>query len=258
MFVPLIVGLSYAFQDIQILNPFATGWVGLAHFEALLGDRIFYRALGNTLWWTGGSRHPPVRPRPRPGAAAEPPVRRPPPGPGGGVPALGGADLPVRPDLGLAVQSGDRAAAALAGGARAFCAEPYNILGDPAHRHVGADRRQRLVRRAVLRDHAARRPAGDPALALRGGGDRRGLRLAGVHQGDPAVPRADHRDHGAAAHDLDLQLRRPDRRDDQWRARQRDPDPAELHLHDRVQEAGFRLRLGDRDGAAGAAAALRR
>jgi multiple sugar transport system permease protein len=55
MFVPLIVGLSYAFQDIRILNPFATGWVGLAHFEALLRDRIFYRALGNTLWWTGGS-----------------------------------------------------------------------------------------------------------------------------------------------------------------------------------------------------------
>ena len=55
MFVPLIVGLSYAFRDIQILNPFATGWVGLAHFEALLDDRTFYRALGNTLWWTGGS-----------------------------------------------------------------------------------------------------------------------------------------------------------------------------------------------------------
>ena len=55
MFVPLIVGLSYAFQNIQILNPFATGWVGMAHFEALLGDRIFYRALANTVWWTGGS-----------------------------------------------------------------------------------------------------------------------------------------------------------------------------------------------------------
>jgi multiple sugar transport system permease protein len=55
MFVPLIVGLSYAFQNIQILNPFATGWVGLAHFETLMRDRIFYRALGNTVWWTGGS-----------------------------------------------------------------------------------------------------------------------------------------------------------------------------------------------------------
>ena len=55
MFVPLIVGLSYAFQNIQILNPFKTGFIGLAHFETLLQDRIFYRALGNTLWWTGGS-----------------------------------------------------------------------------------------------------------------------------------------------------------------------------------------------------------
>jgi len=55
LFVPLIVGLSYAFQSIQILNPFKTGWIGLAHFEALARDRIFYRALGNTMWWTGGS-----------------------------------------------------------------------------------------------------------------------------------------------------------------------------------------------------------
>jgi multiple sugar transport system permease protein len=55
LFVPLIVGLSYAFQDIQILNPFKTGWVGLAHFEALARDRNFYRSLVNTVWWTGGS-----------------------------------------------------------------------------------------------------------------------------------------------------------------------------------------------------------
>jgi multiple sugar transport system permease protein len=56
MCVPLVVGLSYAFQDIQILNPFKTGWVGFDHFETLLTkDRVFYRALGNTLWWTGAS-----------------------------------------------------------------------------------------------------------------------------------------------------------------------------------------------------------
>ena len=55
MFVPLVVGLSYAFQDIQILSPFPKGFVGLAHFEKLIADRIFWRALGNTLWWTGGS-----------------------------------------------------------------------------------------------------------------------------------------------------------------------------------------------------------
>ena len=56
MVVPLIVGLSYAFQNIAILNPFKTGFVGLDHFETLLfEDRIFWRSLGNTLWWTGGS-----------------------------------------------------------------------------------------------------------------------------------------------------------------------------------------------------------
>ena len=56
MFVPLVVGLSYAFQDVRVLNPFPKGFVGLAHFETLLlDDRVFWRALANTLWWTGGS-----------------------------------------------------------------------------------------------------------------------------------------------------------------------------------------------------------
>ncbi|NJO38462.1 MAG: sugar ABC transporter permease, partial [Rhizobiales bacterium] len=56
MFVPLIVGLSYAFQNIAILNPFKTGFVGLDHFQTLLfQDKVFGRALVNTLWWTSGS-----------------------------------------------------------------------------------------------------------------------------------------------------------------------------------------------------------
>jgi multiple sugar transport system permease protein len=55
MFVPLIVGLSYAFRNVQIYNPFETGWVGLAHFAALVVDDGFWNALLNTLWWTGGS-----------------------------------------------------------------------------------------------------------------------------------------------------------------------------------------------------------
>lgn len=56
MFVPLIVGFTYAFQDIRILNPFAGGWVGTAHFETLLtSDGVFRRALVNTAWWTFGS-----------------------------------------------------------------------------------------------------------------------------------------------------------------------------------------------------------
>ena len=55
MFVPLVVGISYAFQNIELLNPFKTGFVGLENFEELIGDRNFYRALRNTVWWTGGS-----------------------------------------------------------------------------------------------------------------------------------------------------------------------------------------------------------
>ncbi len=56
MFVPLIVGFTYAFQDIRLLSPFSRGWVGTEHFETLLfDDRVFRTALVNTVWWTFGS-----------------------------------------------------------------------------------------------------------------------------------------------------------------------------------------------------------
>ncbi|WP_435371404.1 carbohydrate ABC transporter permease [Mesorhizobium liriopis] len=55
MLVPLVLGLSYAFRDIQLLNPFSGGFVGLEHFRTLWGDANFFRALRNTLWWTGAS-----------------------------------------------------------------------------------------------------------------------------------------------------------------------------------------------------------
>jgi multiple sugar transport system permease protein len=55
MLVPLILGLSYAFRDIQLLNPFSGAFVGLKHFKELAQDDAFYRALRNTLWWTGAS-----------------------------------------------------------------------------------------------------------------------------------------------------------------------------------------------------------
>jgi multiple sugar transport system permease protein len=55
MLVPLALGISYAFRDIQLLNPFSGGFVGLDHFRELIHDDAFYGALKNTLWWTGAS-----------------------------------------------------------------------------------------------------------------------------------------------------------------------------------------------------------
>lgn len=55
MLVPLALGVSYAFRDIQLLNPFSGGFIGLDHFRALGRDDDFFRALKNTLWWTGAS-----------------------------------------------------------------------------------------------------------------------------------------------------------------------------------------------------------
>ena len=55
MLVPLVIGISYAFRDIQLLNPFSGGFIGLDHFRELSKDAAFYGALKNTLWWTGAS-----------------------------------------------------------------------------------------------------------------------------------------------------------------------------------------------------------
>nr|WP_244493705.1 sugar ABC transporter permease [Aureimonas sp. AU4] len=55
MLVPLCIGVSYAFRDIRILNPFSGGFVGFKHFVALWSDRNFWTALENTVWWTASS-----------------------------------------------------------------------------------------------------------------------------------------------------------------------------------------------------------
>ncbi len=52
MLVPLSLGISYAFRDVQILNPFSGGFVGLDHFRDPRQDKAFFRALANTFWWT--------------------------------------------------------------------------------------------------------------------------------------------------------------------------------------------------------------
>jgi multiple sugar transport system permease protein len=52
LLVPLIIGLSYAFRDIQLLKPFSGGYVGLDHFRELIQDDNFWNALKNTFQWT--------------------------------------------------------------------------------------------------------------------------------------------------------------------------------------------------------------
>jgi len=52
---PLALGISYAFRDVRLLNPFSGGFVGVAHFRELAVDPAFRGALINTVWWTGAS-----------------------------------------------------------------------------------------------------------------------------------------------------------------------------------------------------------
>ena len=55
MLVPLVLGLSYAFRDVQLLDPFSGGYIGLQHFRDLMQDTSFARALKNTFFWAGAS-----------------------------------------------------------------------------------------------------------------------------------------------------------------------------------------------------------
>jgi multiple sugar transport system permease protein len=55
MLVPLLVGLSYAFRDITLLDPASGGFVGLEHFRELYADPSFWNALRNTVTWTAAS-----------------------------------------------------------------------------------------------------------------------------------------------------------------------------------------------------------
>jgi multiple sugar transport system permease protein len=55
MLLPLAIGLLYAFQEFNLLRPGAARWVGLQNFQDLWADPQFWRALRNTLVWTGAS-----------------------------------------------------------------------------------------------------------------------------------------------------------------------------------------------------------
>lgn len=55
MFVPLVIGISFAFQDYTLISSTAPSWIGLTNFETLMSDRRFWGAARNTLFWTVSS-----------------------------------------------------------------------------------------------------------------------------------------------------------------------------------------------------------
>jgi multiple sugar transport system permease protein len=52
MLVPLVLGISYAFHDVTLLDPMSGDYVGLAHFRELYHDAAFWNAARNTVVWT--------------------------------------------------------------------------------------------------------------------------------------------------------------------------------------------------------------
>jgi multiple sugar transport system permease protein len=52
LLVPLGIGLSYAFRNMQLLDPMSGDFVGLENFQTLWTDPNFWNALRNTVEWT--------------------------------------------------------------------------------------------------------------------------------------------------------------------------------------------------------------
>jgi multiple sugar transport system permease protein len=55
MLVPLVVGLSYAFRDLVLLDPMSGDYIGFDHFRDIWDDANFWNALRNTVVWTVAS-----------------------------------------------------------------------------------------------------------------------------------------------------------------------------------------------------------
>ncbi|WP_246771001.1 carbohydrate ABC transporter permease [Aestuariivirga sp. YIM B02566] len=50
--IPIVIGISYAFRNIMLLDPTSGDFVGLDNFRELLRDASFWNALKNTVVWT--------------------------------------------------------------------------------------------------------------------------------------------------------------------------------------------------------------
>ena len=173
MLLPLVVGISYAFQQVHLLQPDQRNWVGLEQFPARCwptacsGARCATRCSGPSPRWLLQFLL------------------------GLGLALLLNRQFPGRKLVQALVFLPWAVPTFLSGLTWAWLFNP--VIGPAAalalragpdgravqhprrsrHRHVGADHRQCLVRHPVLRDHAAGRAAVDPVRALRGGRDRR-------------------------------------------------------------------------------------
>ena len=52
LMVPLGIGISYAFRNLVLLDPFSGEFIGLKHFVEIWQDGNFWNALSNTIEWT--------------------------------------------------------------------------------------------------------------------------------------------------------------------------------------------------------------
>lgn len=50
--IPVVIGISYAFRNIMLLDPSSGDYIGLEHFRTLIADGSFWNALKNTVVWT--------------------------------------------------------------------------------------------------------------------------------------------------------------------------------------------------------------
>lgn len=245
MLVPLALGISYAFRDIELLNPFSGGFVGLEHFRAAWDDANFWNALRNTVMWTTvsvllqfvfGLILALLRNTPFPGR--------------GLVQAL--VFLPWAVPTFLSGLNWAWLLNPVVGPfphwlfGLGLMSAPENILSDPKRALWGpiiAIVWWGIPFFAITLLAALQI---DPARHLRGGGDRRSRQREALLLDHLAVPCADHRHHIAVARRLGCECGRADRGDDQWRAGRFDADRRKLHLHPGLPAPRFRLCVGDR------------
>ena len=215
MLVPLVVGISYAFRDVQILNPFSGGFVGLDHFRDWRATRP---SAARSSTPSGGPSSPSssarLRARPRASPRRALPRTR----------ARAGARLPAwavptfltglnwawlfNPTIGPLPHWLY---------ALGILAAPDNILSDPDLALWVRSPRRSGGASPSSRSRCS--PRSSRSSDSTGGGHRQRQPLAALPFDHPSLPRAGDRHHCAPPHRLGGELHRPHHRHDRRRPR---------------------------------------